>query len=182
MVCPAGTVRAMALSQSLPTPKTQELATVVVRLAEGAPEDALALAVAPMAPDPPVPLLLAPVKVTTVIDAATLTESVAFTETLLSTEGANARHTSAVPSWVFVRRTSVQVRLAPVMPVTVVLVPEPGLSAEMNASSSSFAAVVVKVGLVMVVELLLRSVDSVLSMASAALGVTVSVAVWLTPA
>ena len=55
-----GTVRAMALSQSLPTPKTQELATVVVRLAVGAPEAALAVPVAPM----PVPAVLAPVKVT----------------------------------------------------------------------------------------------------------------------
>lgn len=172
----------MALSQSVPTPKTQEFAWVVVRLAVGAPDAALPLAVAPMAPDPLVPVVFTPVKVTTVIEAASLVDRVAVTVALVSTAGAKARQTSAVPRCVLVRSTSAQVRLPPVTPDTVVLVPEVGPSAEMKASKSSLAAEVVKAGVAMVLELVLLSFEAVLSIASSALGVTVRVAVLLTPA
>ncbi len=87
----------MALSQSVPTPKTQELLRVVTKLAEGAPEDALALPVEPIAPEPEVPDVSTPVKVTTVIEADMLRERVALTDALVSAEGANARQISAVP-------------------------------------------------------------------------------------
>ena len=71
-VCPDPGVRAIASSKSLPTPKTQELFRVVTRLAVGAPEDAFAVPVAPIAPDPFVPEGSTPVKLMTVIDEATL--------------------------------------------------------------------------------------------------------------
>ena len=45
-VCPPPTVRAVALSQSLPTPQTQEPARVVVTVTVGAPVAALAPALA----------------------------------------------------------------------------------------------------------------------------------------
>ena len=48
MVCPAGSVRAMAESQSLPTPYTHEPDWVVVRPTVGAPLPPLPLALAPM--------------------------------------------------------------------------------------------------------------------------------------
>src|SRR5208337_1936905 len=119
MVWLAPSVRAVALSQSSPTPKTQELFLVVARLPVGAPEAALALALAPMAPAPLAPVASAPIKLTTVIEATTLWEKVAVTATLESWAGANARHTSAVPIWAFVRRTRVQVSPPPLTPVTV---------------------------------------------------------------
>jgi len=79
-----------------------------------------------------------------------------------------------------VRFTSVQVRLPPLMPVTVVLVPEVGPSAATNASNSSFADLVVKAAVAMVLAPV-PSFVTVWSMASDAAVVTVSVAVWLTP-
>jgi len=97
---------------------------VVTRVAVGAPELALALFVAPIAPEPFVPEEFTPVKLTTVIDETTLWESVAVTVTLASVEGANARQISDVPLCTFVRRTSAQVRPAPLTFVTVVFVPE----------------------------------------------------------
>lgn len=175
-----GTVRAVALSQSLPTPKTQELLRVVVRLAVGAPVAAFPVPVAPMAPEPPLPVVSVPVKVTTVSEAAWLVDKVAVTVALVSTAGAKARHTSDVPRCVLVRFTNVQVRLPPVIPVTVVLVPELGPSLETNASNSSLVAVVVKAGVTIVLAAVLLSFDAVLSIASDALGVTVRVAVLFT--
>src|ERR687888_1762251 len=97
MVWLAPGVRAVAVSQSLPTPSTQELFLVVTREAVGAPGLALALAVAPMAPEPLVPEVSTPANVTTVIDEFTVWESVALTDTFESTEAAKARQTSAVP-------------------------------------------------------------------------------------
>src|ERR671926_1912033 len=99
MVWFAPSVRAVALSQSPPTPNTQELSRVVVRVAVGAPGFALPVPIAPIAPAPPTPEGSAPVNVTTVIDAATLCEIVAVTVTLLSVDGAKARQISAVRSW-----------------------------------------------------------------------------------
>src|SRR3954468_20856498 len=122
--CPVPTVRAIALSKSLPTPTTQELFLVVVSVAVGAPDAALAPPVAPMAPDPLAPDVSAPVKLITVIDESTLCETVAVTVALKRTAGAKARQISAVPLCVFVRLTSAQVRDPPVMPVTVVLAPD----------------------------------------------------------
>ena len=81
----------------MPTPKTQELFRVVTRLAVGAPEDALALPVAPIAPDPFVPEEFTPVKLMTVIDEATLWDSVAVTVTAFNGAVANARQISDVP-------------------------------------------------------------------------------------
>ena len=120
-------------------------------------------------------------RVTTVIDAAMLDDSVAVTVALVSTAGAKARHTSAVPICVLVRRTSAQVSPPPAILETVVLVPEVGPSVEMKASKSSLAAAVVKAGLAMVAALVLRSVETVLSMANSAVDVKFT-AVILAPA
>ena len=59
------TVREIALSQSLPTPITSELLLVVTREAAGAPGLAFPEPIAPMAPEPPVPLVFTPVKLST---------------------------------------------------------------------------------------------------------------------
>jgi len=133
---------------------------VVVNDAVGAPVSAVPEPVAPIAPDPFVPDVSTPLKVMTVIDAALLCDSVAVAVTLVSAAAANARQISAVPIWVLVRFTSCQVRPAPVIPVTVVLVP-PLLSAETNANSSSLAAVVENDGVAIVVALVERSVEVV---------------------
>jgi hypothetical protein len=77
-----------------------------------------------MAPEPFVPEVSVPVKVITVIEDATLCDSVAVTFTWLKGEVANARQISAVPAWVLVLLTSVQVNPAPVRLVTVVLEPD----------------------------------------------------------
>lgn len=111
---------------------------MVVRVAEGAPA-ALAVAVAPIAPAPFVPVMSTPVKLTTVIDDNTDCENVAVTVTLLSAVGAKARQISAVPCCVFVLCTNTQVRLAPVTPVTVVVVAVP-FPLEINASNNSLVA------------------------------------------
>jgi len=147
---------------------------VVVNEAVGAPEAALVPFVAPIAPEPPVPVVSTPLIVTTVMDAATLWERVAVTEALVRTAGAKARQISAVPSCVLVRLTSDQVRLPPVTPVTVM--PAVMASAEMNASSNSFAAAVVKVGDAMVVADELRSVETFWSIANCAVEVKFAVA------
>jgi hypothetical protein len=131
---------AVALSQSLPHRTPNEPARVVVSVAVGPPEVEFADRVAPIAPDPFVPLASAPVKLTTVIDADTDCDSDAVTVTLLSADGANARQISDVPSCTFVRATSCQVRDPPVTPVTVIEEAMP--SVEMNASSTSFGAMV----------------------------------------
>lgn len=136
------TVREIGLSQSTPTPKIQEFVLVVVSVTVGAPLLALAIAVAPMAPDPFVPEVSTPVMLTTVSEDAADSDNVAVTDTLLSTVGANARQISAVPRCAFARATNCQVSPAPLMPVTVLFVPLAGASADTNASSSSFGAVV----------------------------------------
>ena len=114
----------MALSKSLPTPNTQEPFCVVIRVAAGAPEPALALFVAPIAPDPFVPAAFTPEKLITVMDETTLCERAAVTETLVSGEGANARQISEEPLWALARTTRTQVSPAPLTPVTEVFVPE----------------------------------------------------------
>lgn len=131
----------------------------MVNEAVGAPGSALPVPVAPMAPEPPVPVVSTPVNVITVIEAATLFASAAVTDALLKVVDENARQISAVPSCVFVRLTKVQVRLAPVTPVTVMLAA--GASVETKANNNSLALVVENVGDTIVVALELRSVDTV---------------------
>src|SRR4051794_20348537 len=153
----------MALSQSLPTAKTQEFGWVVTIDALGAATP-LAPPTAPMAPAPPMPAGLAPVNETIVMEAAVLRDSVPVTVPLVMIAGANARQISELPAWVLVRRTNVQVSPLPVTPVTVVAefcAP----SEEMNASSNSLVAWVVKTGDTIVVELFERSVKVVTSTA-----------------
>ncbi len=157
MVWFAGTVRSVFVSQSLPTPKTSEPSRVAIRLAVGAPDGALTLFALPIAPEPFTPEESVPVKVTTVIEAATLCDRVARTVTFARAEGAKARHISAVPSCRFALRTRAHVRLAPLTPVTVI--PDELESVEMKASKSSLPAEVENAGEVMLVLALERSVD-----------------------
>src|SRR5947207_645973 len=103
---------------------TQEPFRVVVRLAAGAPRVALEVPVAPIAPEPFVPVVSTPAKLITVKEHATLWEIVAVTVRLLSAEGANARQISEVPLCTLVLRTRTQFRPPPETPVTVVLGPE----------------------------------------------------------
>jgi len=93
------------------------------------------------------------------MEAATLLARVAVTDTLLNVVDENARQISAVPSWVLVRLTRVQVRLAPVTPVTVMLAAV--ASVETKANNNSFVFVVEKIGDTIVVALELRSVETV---------------------
>src|SRR5438445_1771901 len=122
---------------SSPTPKTRVFARVVVSVAVGAPAAALAVAVAPIAPDPLAPVVSTPVKLTTVSDDNTDCENVAVTVALVSAVGAKARQISAVPSCVFVLCTSTQVRLPPAMVFTTVLAAVP-FPLDTKASSNSF--------------------------------------------
>src|SRR5580704_16852019 len=116
--CPVPTARAIALLKSLPTPSTQELLPVVTNEAVGAPVAALLLLVAPIAPPG-----LTPAKLITVIDATTLCDRVAETETALTGAAANAPHISAEPLCTLVRLIKVQASPAPVTLLTAVLVP-----------------------------------------------------------
>ncbi len=77
--CPAAGVRMIGLSKSFPTPSTHELFRVVTRVAVGAPELPLPEPVAPIAPEPFVPDVSTPVKLTIVTEDATLCERVART-------------------------------------------------------------------------------------------------------
>src|SRR3954452_6083198 len=123
MACPVAGVLAMALSKSFPTPKTQELFRVVIKVAVGAPEAALPLATAPTAPDPLAPDESTPVKLMTVIEEATLWDRAAVADTLLKGVGAKALHISEVPRCALVRTARNQVRPAPETLWTVVLLP-----------------------------------------------------------
>src|SRR6185436_16623855 len=128
-------------SQSLPVPRTSELVRVVTSDADGAPDGELAPPMAPIAPEPLVPVVSTPLKLITVMFAAANCDSVAVTVALVRAFAANARQISAVPRCVLVRLTSVHVRLPPVIPVTVVA-PGSTLEASTKASSSSLPAVV----------------------------------------
>lgn len=132
----------MALSQSLPTPTTRELFLVVIKLAVGIPGFAFPVPTCPIAPEPLVPEVSAPLKLITVMEAATLCESVAVTFTLLSLLVAKARHISAVPLCTLVLTTRTQVRPAPLMPLTIVFGPDE--SVDTNASNNSLAELVEK--------------------------------------
>jgi len=95
-----------------------------MREAVGPPEDALPVPVAPTAPEPFVPEVSTPVKLITVIEAATDWERVAVTVTALKALGAKARQISASPLCTFVRAIGTQVRFPPAIFVTVVFAPE----------------------------------------------------------
>src|SRR5258708_23094703 len=129
-------VRATLAVGSSPTAKATELARVVVSVAVGAPVAALAVTAAPIAAEPLVPEVSAPVKLTTVMDDNTDCEKVAVIVTLVRAAVAKARQISAVPSCVLVRCTRTHVRLPPATPVTVVVVAVP-LPEDTKASSSS---------------------------------------------
>jgi hypothetical protein len=102
-----------------------------------------------MAPDPLVPDGSTPIKVTTVIEEATLWERAAVTDAFVSGDAANARQISAVPLWTLLRWTTTHVRPAPEMLVTVLLgaLTE---SVETNASSNSLPDAVENAGVVTV--------------------------------
>ena len=117
------------------------MARVVTSVAVGAPDDPLPVPVAPIAPEPFVPDVSTPVKLITVMDAATDCDSVAVTVTALKGFAENVLQISAVPFCVFVRLARTHVRLPDDIPVTVILWPV-ALSVEMNAKSSSFPDVV----------------------------------------
>lgn len=114
----------MALSKSFPTPNIHELFRVVIRVAEGAPDVALALPTAPIAPEPLIPDVSTPLKLMTVIEDDTLCDSVAVTVAPLNGAGAKARQISDPPLCTFVLTTRTQVKPAPETFVTVVLAPD----------------------------------------------------------
>ena len=97
---------------------------MVINVAEGAPDAALADAVAPIAPDPFVPVVSTFEKLATVIIDTVGCESDAVTVTLVSFAAAKARQISLVPDRTFVRPTNAHVTPAPVTPVTVVFAPD----------------------------------------------------------
>lgn len=112
------------------------MARVVTSVAVGAPDDPLPVPVAPIAPEPLVPDVSTPVKLITVMDAATDCDSVAVTVTALKGFAENVLQISAVPFCVFVRLARTHVRLPDDIPVTVIVCPV-ALSLEMNAKRSS---------------------------------------------
>ncbi len=153
-------VRATLAVGSSPTAKTTELARVVVSVAVGAPVAPLAETVAPMAPEPFVPEVSAPVKLTTVMDDNTDCEKVAVTVTLVRAAVAKARQISDVPGCVLVRCTRTQVRPPPATPVTVVVAAVP-LPEDTKASSSSLAAEVENAAVARVVAVAVPSAKTV---------------------
>src|SRR5258708_10521542 len=101
--------------------------------ADGAPEPALRLPVAPIAPEPLVPEVFTPAKLITVREELTLCDSVAVTVTLPRDVGAKARHISAVPLFPLARPSRAHMRPPPESPATVLFLP-PRKSIAMNAS------------------------------------------------
>ena len=114
---------------------------MVTSVAVGAPAAAFPDPVAPIAPEPLVPVMSTPLKLTTVMEDSTFCDRVAVTVTPESSDGAKARQISASPPCTFVLDTNAHVNPAPVMPVTVVL-GEEAWSVEMNASNNSLPVVV----------------------------------------
>jgi hypothetical protein len=124
---------------------------MVTSVAVGAPELAFPLPTAPIAPNPFVPDVFTPVKLMTVMEEATRWVSVAVTVTFVKGEAENARQISDVPNCALVLWTRAQVNPAPVTVMTVVLGDEtPSLA--MNASNSSFPAIVEKLAVRTVVD------------------------------
>jgi hypothetical protein len=130
----------------------------VVRLAVGAPVFAPVLAVAPIAPDPFVPVVSTPVKlITVIVDVGAVCEKFAVTVALDNGEAANARQTSEVPPWALLRTTNVHGSPPPVTLETVMF--DESASLEMNASNSSFPLAVEKAELVMAEPLAVTSLE-----------------------
>ena len=124
---------------------------VVTSDAEGAAFGEFVLAMLPIAPDPLVPEVSTPAKLTMVIAAAGEDcEKVATAVTFVSTDGANALQISAVPPCALVRSTIVQVNPAPVTPLTVILLERASLL--ISASTNSLPCTVEKLALVIVVD------------------------------
>src|SRR6185312_14390749 len=94
------------------------------------------------------PLVSTPLKLITVIEAATDWDRLAVTVALATVDAAKARQISEVPICVLARLTNVQVRPPPLTLVTVI--PADCASVATNASRSSFAEVVENAWLVMV--------------------------------
>src|SRR5437868_1853277 len=97
-VCPDESVRAVALSQSLPTAMSSELLRVVVNCRVGAPVAPLFDPTFPTAFAPFVPVESIPLKLMTVMLEVTFCDRVAFTDTLVRVVEANARQISDVPN------------------------------------------------------------------------------------
>src|SRR5438105_229550 len=145
--------------QSVPTPNTHELARVVVIVADGCVADPCALLAIALAA--PASEFAAPVKPTTVIDATPDIGNVAFTVIGVvagRAVGAKAYHTSAVPACALACAARVHVNPVPLFLTALtcwrwsagVAGVVSGPSAEMNATSSVFAATA-NAGLVMIV-------------------------------
>jgi hypothetical protein len=105
---------------------------------------------APIAPEPFVPEVSTPVKLTMVSEAATERDNVAVTVAFVSVAGAKARQISDVPAWALARLTSAQTSPPPATAVTVV-VPVAAPSVATNARRSSLPAAVENAGLAIVV-------------------------------
>src|SRR5438874_8060551 len=135
-IWPAAGFMVRAISQSVPTPTTSELAAVVTIVPFGAPAAALAARLAAPTSDG-----TAPVNPITVIDAASELFMTAVTVMLACAGVVNAHQISAVPSCAFERTALVHVNAVPVllMPFTIVFTPSTGASAETNATNSVFA-------------------------------------------
>ena len=90
---------------------------------------------------------------------------------------AYAHHISAVPCWLFVITALVQTRAPPVLvtPVTVVFAPVPVKLPVINATRSSLAEIVDRVGVVIMAPTAEESLDTVASMASVVVLVVVTV-------
>lgn len=116
---------------------------MVTRVAVGAPDEALPVPVAPIAPAP-APVVSTFLKLMTVIDETTVWDNVAVTVTLLRGLSAKARQISDVPLCAFVLLTRTQVKPAPATPVTVVAALDT-LSPSIKANNNSFPEVVEKV-------------------------------------
>src|ERR1700674_4647234 len=124
-------MRAVARSQSLPTPHIHEPADVVVKDTLGAdPDD-------PLDTTAPFMAVLAPLNETTVRAPSSAAGRLAVTVALVRTAGAVACHISAVPGCELERVRRVQERPAPVTVVKVM--PLVGPSEVANASSTSLA-------------------------------------------
>jgi hypothetical protein len=125
------------------------------------------------------------VKVSTVIDAATLWDRVAVTDTFVNAPDANARQISAVPRCTLVLSTNAHVKLAPVTLLTTVFVPDAEASVAMKASSNSFPDEVENVAVVMLVDLVPLSLKANASLTrpppELTVGVTVKAAVRVLP-
>lgn len=137
----------IGLDQSVPTPQTQEPALVVIRVAVGAPEAALAPSAGPA-------VVSALRKATTVMAACQLPDAcVAVTVAFDSGPGAMACQISAVHGCVLVLCRSVQLSPAPVTAAIRAELAQFGPSELMKARRSSLEPVVVTPGALMVVEL-----------------------------